>query len=151
MRTPVPVVLVALIFVAATLSACGKKSPTQPGEKGLPGTWRATSAEYVSRANSSVRQEVVSRGTTMTLTLNANNTYTLTIVNPGQAAQIADGTWTASVDVLTLRRTGMTGESQFDMTQSGDTLTLTGGSMLYDFEGDGIPDEAVLNATFARQ
>jgi hypothetical protein len=45
----------------------------------------------------------------------------------------------------------MTGESQFDMTQSGDTLTLTGGSMLYDFEGDGIPDEAVLNATFARQ
>jgi hypothetical protein len=34
---------------------------------------------------------------------------------------------------------------------SGNTLTLAGGHVLYDIEGDGIFEECVLNATLARQ
>jgi hypothetical protein len=139
-----------MLYVAALLAACGK-SPTAPSPQGLPGTWKATRAEYVSRTNASVRVEIVSRGTTLVLTLNANNTYTLAITDPGQTGQVLDGTWSSSSEVLTLKQSGTSGDTQFNMALSGNTLTLSGGHVLFDIENDGIPDEATLTATFVRQ
>ena len=139
-----------ILYLAALLPACGK-SQTAPSPATLTGSWRATRAEYVSRTNSNVRTEIVSRGTVLVLTLNADHSYALAITDPGQAGNLLGGTWSSSSDVLTLKQTGVSGETEFDMVLSGNTLTLTGGHVLYDIEGDGIFDECVLNATFARQ
>lgn len=142
--------LVIGILIAITwLAGCGGKSSTGPNEQSLPGTWQATRAEFVSRANPSVRMEIVSKGATMTLVLDAAHTYSMTVTNPGQSPDVVSGTWSASTDVLTLKQTGRSGDSQFDMNLSGNTLTLTGGSALFAF--DTVFEEAVLNATFVRQ
>jgi hypothetical protein len=137
-----------LLAVAALGVACGGGgSPTTPSEvaSGLTGTWRVTRAEYINATNSAQSVDVIAQGTTMTLVLQAGGTFTLTIVDPGQAANVVTGTWTSSRDVLTIVRTGQSGNSQFDVTLDGNNLTLDGGHVEYDFGNDGQPEEAILN------
>lgn len=148
MRTFAVALLVSFGIAAA---ACGGSSgsPTGPSTQTLAGTWRATSAEFVSQ---NVRVEVVSRGVVMTLALAAAGTCTLTVTAPAEPAESFGGTWHASAEVLTLTWTsGLHGNSQFDLTLAGNTMTLAGGHVMYDVNGDDVDDEAVLNATLTRQ
>ena len=110
---------------------------------------RSTSGTAAS--NSSQRVEIVALGTTLTLTLDAGGTYSQKITDPGQAGQTTSGTWSASKDVLTLKPTGVSGNTQFDMSMSGSTLTLNGGHVLFDVNLDGRDEEAILNLTLTRQ
>jgi hypothetical protein len=147
MKASACAMVVSLILAVASC----KKSPTAPSTGGLPGTWRATSAEFVDRADPARRVELVSRGGTIVLVLAAGGTFTLTTTTPGAAAETATGTWTSSRDVLTLRPSAVTGDTQFDYTLSGDTLTLAGGHVLFDVNGDDRDDEAELSMTLRRE
>ena len=142
-----------IILVASfAVAACGGGSnPNAPSAQTLAGTWKATRAEFANASNSSQRVEIVALGTTLTLTLDAGGTYSQKITDPGQAGQTTSGTWSASKDVLTLKPTGVTGNTQFDMTLSGSTLTLNGGHVLFDVNLDGRDEEAILNLTLTRQ
>ncbi len=141
-----------ILFVAAVFMVCcgggSSPNPTAPSVQTLAGTWRATRAEFVSGSN---RVEVVSRGTVMVLTLNAGGSYSQAITDPGQAGQTTTGSWSSSSDVLTLRPTGMSFDIQFDMAFSGNSLTLNGGHVQFDVNGDGNAEEAILNLALARQ
>ena len=150
------VILAALVVLMAS-GACKKDSetitsPATPGTPaaGLVGSWRYTRAEYVALGNSSLRVEVIGRGTTMTIAFDSAGTYTQTITDPGKQSQVLTGTWTASLDVLTLRQTGVSGESQFDFVQSGNGLTVSGGHVPYDIDGNGTFEESILSATLVR-
>jgi hypothetical protein len=142
------------VIVAASITAtvgCGSSgNPVSPGASGLMGTWNAVRAEYVSRANPGVKVEVVGKGTAMVLTLD-NGTFTLKITDAGQTGNTITGSWSASQEVLKMSPSGMTWSWEFDMTLNGNTLTLNNGGALYDVNGDGVDDEAVLNMTLARQ
>jgi Lipocalin-like domain len=139
------------IIVAALSVACGDSgSPTAPSTATLMGTWNATRAEYVSRSNQSVRVDAVARGTSMVLTLNSG-TFTLKITDPGQQGNTLTGTWSSSKEVLKMSPSGMTWSWEFDMTFTGNTLTLNNGGALYDVNDDGREEEAVLNMTLTRQ
>ena len=147
--------LYSFVLIATSI-ACGG-SPTSPDQtgnsqivQGLSGTWRASRAEFVSAANSSVRIEVISLGTVVVLTLDVSGTYTQKITDPGQQGTTETGTWAASREVLTLSRSA-TSNTQFAYGLSGNTLTLTGGHALFDVNDDGVAEEAVLNAVLARQ
>lgn len=148
MRIISVVVLVALGAVAG--SCGGSSSPTAPSVQTLAGTWRATRAEFASATNASVKVEMISRGATLVLVLDQAGTFTQTFTAPGGPSEVTTGTWSASQDVLTLRR-GPSNTSQFDMTLSGTTLTLTGGSALFDVNGDDVDEEAKLSVTLVRQ
>lgn len=143
------------LVVVASLGACcggeGAAGTTGPSGQTLAGTWKATKAEFVGSTNSSLRVELVANGTSLTLTLDAGGTYTQKITDPGQAGQTTTGTWTASKDVLTLKPTGRSGDTQFDMTVSGSTLTLNGGHVAFDLNDDGREEEALAYLTLARQ
>jgi hypothetical protein len=149
---------VAAVAMASAFAACGggsnggSSSPTSPGASGggLAGTWRATRAEYVSATNSSLRVDVVAQGTTVNLAL-TTNTFTLTITDPGQSPKVTNGGWTSSRDTMTLTPAGMPFSWVFDMELNGNTLTLTGGSVEFDFNADGAFEQARLNLTLARQ
>jgi len=132
-------------------SSGGGGSTVAPTATGLPGTWKATRAEFVNATNSSQRMEIVSMGTSLTLTFDSSGGYTQKIVDPGQAGQTTTGTWTATKDVLTLQASGMTWNVQFDMTLSGSTLTLNGGHMAFDVNLDGKDEETLAYFTMARQ
>jgi hypothetical protein len=148
---------VLLTLSAAVAVSCGgdggdNGSPASPSTLStLAGSWKATKAEFVSASNSSVRVELVALGTTLTLTLDSGGTYTQKVVDPGQAGQTTTGTWTASNEVLTLKPTGKTGDTQFNMTLSATTLTLSGGHVSFDVNGDGHEEETLAYFTLARQ
>jgi hypothetical protein len=143
--------VVFLVAAAILAPACDKdgSSPSAPTAQTLEGTWRATRAEFVSIASSSRRIDVVAQGATVTLAFAGNN-YTFTLAQPGQAPVVQTGAWSASSEVMTLTRTGMSGNQQFDMTFSGNNLTLNGANALFDFN-TGNYEEAKLSMTLVRQ
>lgn len=143
--------LILVVSVAAAACGCGGNSATGPSPQTLAGTWNATRAEFVSASNSNLRVEVVAQGTAIALTFDAAGTYTLRTTAPGSAPETETGTWSASSDVLTLRATGQSGESQFGMTLSGNTLSLSGGHRLFDINNDDHDEETILNMTLTRQ
>ncbi len=152
MRITARIVPIVVAFVAVSCGGSGGSgSPTAPSSPTLAGTWKATRAEFVSAGNSNLRVEVVAKGTTMVLTLDAGGSYTQKITDAGQAGQTTTGTWAASSDVLTLKPTGMSFQIQFDMALSGNNLTLNGGHVTFDVNGDGSEEEALLYMTLARQ
>jgi hypothetical protein len=141
----------AAVALVAVVGACGK-SGTAPSTTELAGSWRATKVEYVNLTNQSQKVELVSSGAVYTLVLTAGGTFTLTGSHPGDDPISLAGRYEASVDVLSLTYTsGALGEAQFDMTLSGNTLTLSGGHAPYDVNGDDLDEEALLNLVLARQ
>lgn len=147
---------VVLMAIVASGSCGGPTSPSQgaggnQNSQGLTSSWQATRAEFISSANSNVRIEVVSRGTTVALVLDAAGTYTRTITDPGQTPDVETGTWSASQDVLTLRPTGMPFSIEFNYSLNNTTLTLSGGHVEFDVNGDGMMEEAILNLTLTRR
>jgi hypothetical protein len=146
-------VLITLVALATITPGCSKDSPTGPGStpQGLVGSWKATTAVFVSQTDSSLRTDVVAQQTTVVLVLQSAGTYTFTMTDPGKAPNTTSGTWSASTDVLTLKQTGRSGDTQFNMTQSGSNLTLNGGHVQFDFGADGSVEEATLNMTLVRQ
>jgi hypothetical protein len=148
------------VVLAVVLAACGK-TPTSPtgggggaggaAGTGLAGTWRATRAEFVDRANTSRRVEIVAQGGTLLLVLDAAASFTLTITKAGGSPDARNGGWTSSREVLTLRSSAGRGDTEFDYVLSGNSLMLTGGHILFDVDGDNVAEEAELNTTLARQ
>jgi len=145
------IVVASLIAAAILAPACDKNgsSPSAPTAQTLEGTWRATKAEFVSVASSGKRIDVVASGATVTLAF-AGNGYTFTLAQPGQAPVVQAGSWSASSDVMTLTRVGSSGNQQFDMTFSGNNLTLNGANALFDFN-TGVFEEAKLYMSLVRQ
>lgn len=152
MRTYACALLVAAIALVPSCGGGDGGGPVSPStQSSLVGTWKATKAEFVNSSNSSQRVEIVALGTSLTMTLDAGGTYTQRIVDPGQTGQTTTGTWSASKDVLTLKPTGMTGNIQFDLNLSGTTLSLNGGHVAFDLNGDGRDEETLAYITLTKQ
>lgn len=146
--------MVAGIGLAALLgaTACGGDDAAAPDKDELAGNWRATKIEYVSVASPAQKVDLATLGVTVTLALNAGGTFVLTTTPPGGAAQTLSGTWSASRDVLTLHWSGQfSGDMQFDMALSGNTLSLSGADADYDVNGDDRDEPAKLNLVLVRQ
>lgn len=133
--------------VAAMAVACS--DDTGPSEGELTGSWLATKVELVSVANPATKIDLVALGATVRLVLAASNTYTLTLIVPGEPQEVQTGTWSASKDVLTLSDSD--GDQQFDMSLNGNTLILTGASGEFDFNDDGVDEAATVNVTLVRE
>jgi hypothetical protein len=151
-----------LVVVAAIAAGCGgngsssggSSSPAGPSgssaPQGLDGTWKATKAEFVSAANAGKRVDVVTQGTVVTLAITGSN-FVFTIADPGQAPNVTNGTWTSTRDTMSLKPNGVTWSWQFDMTQSGNNLSLNGASVEFDFAANGVMEQAKLYMTLVRQ
>jgi hypothetical protein len=128
------------------LAACSDSGPSMDS---FVGTWNATKAEFVSEADPTVKQEVIALGASFKITFNADSTWRAIMTAPLMAPDTSSGTWSASIDVLTLVTTGASGETQFAYVLSGNTVTLTGGHVEWDF-GNG-DEPALLNVTATKQ
>ncbi len=132
------------------LAGWGCKSNTGPADEDLTGTWNATIAEYVSVANTSIKTDIITSGSTLVLILNTS-TYTMTITDPGESPEIINGSWTHSIDTLTLTPSGGTSNMVFDLNLIDDnTMGLTGGGAWFDFTAGNFED-ATLNLRLSRQ
>jgi len=137
----------ALCSLAVASVGCSDSTAVDP--QSLLGTWDATKVEFVRVANTQDRADIVNLGGAFTITLAANNMCQGTLTFPDTPPENVTGTWSASADVFTLQWTGDQFETQFDMVLAGNTLTLTGGDVDYDF---GAGDEAAkLNVTLVKR
>lgn len=127
----------ALPALVLTAVSCSDSTSVDP--ESLLGTWDATKLEFTRVANTADKVDVIALGGDLVMTLAANDVVTGTLTVPGEAPENLTGTWSASVDVFTLHWDGDTGNTQFDMSLSGDILTLSGGDVDYNF---GTGDEA---------
>jgi hypothetical protein len=139
-------IMMAALLVAGV--ACGGDD-TGPSGDDLVGTWQASKLELVSVANPATKVELIASGGALELVLNETRTFSMTQSAPGSPDEVTTGTWSASIDVLTLTY-GM-GTYQFDMVLSSNTLTLTGADGSYDFNGDDTDEPARINLTLHPQ
>jgi hypothetical protein len=146
MRKAALIIIVALAFLAASSSSC-KKSSTSPTLQSPTGTWLATGAEYVSVANPSQRVNIVSQGASVSLVLDAS-TFTFKISYPGQEPTVTTGSWSYTSDTMTLAPSGTSFTWVFNMSLSGDSMTLSGAHVQFNFSG--TLEEATLNLVLAR-
>jgi hypothetical protein len=144
--------LVTAVAAAALSLACGGDG-SGPSPDSFAGTWDATKYEFTNVANTSEKVDVIALGATLVVVLNADETYEATATPPGGAPEVTTGTWHASSDVFTIRETGISGEMQFDYHRSGNTLTLSGASDEFDFDGDDQtpPEAARVSAVLVRR
>jgi hypothetical protein len=137
-----------LIAAALVLGAAACSDTSAPMED-LVGTWNATAMVFTRVADTTEKVDVIALGATFRMTLAADSTWTAIQTVPLAVPDTATGTWTASLDVLTLEETGQSGNMQFQYVMSGNTVTLTGGSVDFDF---GFGDEpATLSITATKQ
>jgi hypothetical protein len=144
MRVRMGIAIAGLVLAAAACSDSGA-----PSIDSFVGTWNATRMEFTRVANPADKEEIIAGGATFQITLKADSTWSGVLTVPPGAADTASGTWSASLDVLTIVTTGMSGEQQFDYVLSGTTLTLSGANTDWDF---GSGDEAAtLSITLTKQ
>lgn len=151
MRARWGVAVLALMVVG--LASCGDKS-TAPKPEELAGTWNAIKIEYVDRANSSQKVDLVAAGGSATLTLDADQTFRFILAASGETPDTTSGTYEVKGDVGDLMVWKIPGgpgslESPFDFTFSGSSLTLSGGAN-YDFDDNGVGEPADWNMAFSR-
>jgi hypothetical protein len=143
----------ALVFFAVVvvlLSATGCRRVTAPEEDTLYGTYDATKAEFVSVANPSTKEDVAAQGWSVVLVLSANS-LSLTFTPTSDPSYVATGTWSISIDVMTVNWTSVfSGESEFEYWITSDQLILTGGHVPYEF-AVGNPEEAILNLILTKR
>jgi hypothetical protein len=134
--------------VSAVAIGCGGDS-SGPSTESLAGSWRATKVEISSVANPTVKVDLVAQGGTVRLVLTEAKTFTLTVAIPGQPDDVTTGTWSSSVDVMTLQYPS--GSWQFEMTLSGSSLILEGADSEFDFNGDDQDEPAKTNLVLTRE
>jgi hypothetical protein len=143
--------LVAGILMGS-VGACGDKD-TGPSKDALAGTWVATKAEFVSVANPSQKFDLIAKGATVSLVLTSTQTFTLTITRPNESELKSMGNWSTSEDELDLifSSGSMQGGMNFDVSLSGNTLTLMGADYQFDVDDNGTEEPVKFNLTMARQ
>ena len=84
----------------------------------------------------------------MSLTLNADGTFSWTFVFPGEPTENETGTYTVSGNTMTITETGEDGPETFTILRSGDTLTLTLADT-FDFT-EGVEEAAMMVIVLTR-
>jgi uncharacterized cupin superfamily protein len=125
-------------LVLASVS-CSDSAAPDPGS--LLGTWDATKLEFTRVANTSEKVDIIPLGGVFVITLAANDVCTASLTMPQTAPENMTGTWSVSIDVFTLHWTGDTGNTQFDFSLSGSTMTLVGGDVDFDFGNGDEPSK----------
>ena len=132
------ILVLASTLGGAALSCGGGTGPDLPN---IVGSWHATTIQVTNKANSAQTTNLITLGVTIQVVLNANLSFTATFSAPGQAPDVSTGTYVQTATTLTLTdNTASGGEvNAFTYTLSSSTLTLSGGSLDFDFGSGEVP------------
>ena len=109
----------ALILMTACTEATGVELDD------LAGTWTAESIVFTSVADPTLTVDVRDEGTTMSLTLGADGTFSWAFGFPGEASENETGTYTVFGNTMTITEWGEGDTETITIARVGDTLTLT--------------------------
>jgi len=147
MRNPVLILSAAAALVCTV--ACWLDNPHPKDITHI--SWTATKAEFTSVADANKKVDIIAQGGWLNIVFDDAGSFTLHISKSGGAAEESAGDWSVSSDVMTwFWRSRYTGQTQFDYFLNGDTMTLTGGHIPFDFT-TGTFEEATLNLILTSQ
>lgn len=140
-----PILILSAVAAVLSTAACGL-NPAGPHPKNITNiTWSATKAEFTSVADANKKVDIIAQGGWLRVVFDEAGSFTLRISESGGAEEESAGDWSVSSDVMTwFWRSRYSGQTQFDYSLNGDTMTLTGGHIPFDFT-PGTFEEATLN------
>ena len=115
----------------------------------LVGTWSATKLQFTNQANSSETIDIVAEGGSFTISILANGTWQATLAIPDMSPQVGGGTYDVSGTDLVLFETGDPVGTDYSISLSGNTLTITSTDLTWDFGSGDVA--ARLDGTLVRQ
>jgi hypothetical protein len=136
-RTHLVLLLVAVMAPLSVFVACNKEegsSAEQVSE--IAGTWTATSATFNG-------VDVVGEGGSVTLVIQTNGRFTFTIMRPGTAAMVFTGKLGFDEQWLEVEYDTDPGEYEYyDISYDAHNMHI-GANSVFDFDGDGTPEEVI--------
>lgn len=117
----------------------------------IAGSWIATSAVFdIAGTGPSQRIDVVEEGGTVTLVIQNNGRFTLTVTQVGEAPEVTTGRLGFDEDLLVVSYDDDPDEFEFFGSQfSGNNLSIQGPAE-FDFDGDGTDDPARVSLDLVR-
>lgn len=143
--------LTVLLLILFALS-CDENS-AGPEEEELVGTWNAVKIVMTDRNNTDRVVDIVDEGVTAEMTFEADGTYRLLVMRPGEPGLDVVGTWKTEGDELTVKWTiePFTNTWQFDMELDGDRLFLSRAHTEHDFDGDGENEPSYIDFELVKE
>ena len=129
------------------MTACGDATGLEPAD--LQGTWTANSMVFTSTADPTLTVDLIVEGATLSLQLAADGMFLWTLTELGSTPATSMGAYSVVGSTLTLTDPGQGSSDPFTITRDGNNMTLTG-SDEYDFDEDGLDEDATLRITLTR-
>lgn len=117
----------------------------------IAGTWNATRASFSLAADGpAVELEVVAAGGTVTLVIQANGRFTLTIVLPARSPEVSTGQLGFDEDLLVVSYDEDPEDYELFGIQATETTLSISGPSEFDFDGDGTDEAAIVELDMER-
>ncbi|HET9952458.1 MAG TPA: hypothetical protein VFS09_11760 [Candidatus Eisenbacteria bacterium] len=139
-----------VLLLAGSLTACNKDTETGPKASDITGNWSATKVEYVNKAAPGTRVDLIALGGAATMAINADKSFVFVLAESGEPPDTTTGVWKIDGEMFEVTPTGMPFSWMWQASLSGNSLTLTGADMEYDFDGDNVMEQADQNTALVR-
>ncbi len=130
------------IVVPVALLAIGCSDPVSIDPGSLAGTWNAISYAFIDKAEVSETVDLVGRGASLTITFTSDGKYTWDFRDVDGATTSVSGTITVEDPLLTFSDVGGGTPEPFLAVREEDNLSLATGNAAFDFDGDGVLEDA---------
>ena len=126
--------------VALLAIGCGNPVAIDPGS--LAGTWNARSYGFINKADVSEAVNLIPRGASLTITFRSDGNYTWDFRDVDGETTLVSGAFTTDDPLLTFSDVGDGTPEPFLAVREGDNLSLATGNAEFDFDGDGVLEDA---------
>ena len=117
----------------------------------IQGNWNAIRAIFdIAGTGTSQSIDVVEEGGSVTLQIQSNGRFTLTITPQGESAEVSKGQMSFDEDLLVVEFDDSPGDSEYYGIQSSTSTLSISGPAEYDLDGDGTDDDAYVELDFVR-
>ena len=118
----------------------------------ISGSWTATSATFFTISDPIETVDVVAEGGTVTLSIQSNGSFTLTIVESGGPSDVSSGDFCFDEDLLVVRFDGDAADDweYYRVQLTGGNNLSIGGPAEFDFDGNGTDEPAEIELSLVR-
>lgn len=143
--------LIILILVSCGSDDGPSLTGTNISISDIQGNWTATRAVFdIASTGPSMRVEVVKDGGTVTLQIQGNGRFTLTVTVMGRAPEVSTGQLGFDEDLLTVSFDDDPDDFEFFGIQNTSTTLSINGPAEFDFDGNGTEEPARVELDFVR-
>ncbi len=130
------------IVVPVALLAIGCSDPIAIDPGSLAGTWNAISYAFINKADITETVDLIGRGASLTITFRSDRTYTWDFRDADGQTTLVSGTFTTDDPLLTFSDVGGGTPEPFLAVREDDNLSLATGNAEFDFNEDGVLEDA---------